>query len=116
MHHKHQASCSSVKLLADDHLQRREWTLVCIPSAITSFAACPMATCTLFLVNSIPAIGHGLGFIFLPSLLLALYQVPVAPVAVLMGQLFGVQLLFVAIITWYARDLRQPAALNAIIV
>jgi hypothetical protein len=31
---------------------------------------------TLFLINGILAIGHGLGLIFLPSMLLAIYQVP----------------------------------------
>lgn len=71
---------------------------------------------TLFLINAILAIGHGLGFIFLPSTLLALYQVSVAPGSVLMGQLFGAQLLFIAIVTWYARDLRDGRALGAIVL
>jgi hypothetical protein len=57
-----------------------------------------MKISTLFLINAILAIGHGLGFIFLPSMLLAIYQVPIAPGAVLLGQLFGVQLLFIAIV------------------
>jgi len=71
---------------------------------------------TLFLINAILAAGHGLGFIFLPSTLLALYQVPVAAGAVLMGQLFGVELLFVAVITWYARDLTNGPTLGAIVL
>jgi hypothetical protein len=70
---------------------------------------------TFFLINAILAIGHGLGFILLPSSLLTLYQVPVSPGAVLMGQLFGVQLLFVAVVTWYAREL-SGRALGAIVV
>jgi hypothetical protein len=71
---------------------------------------------TLFLINGIVAVGHGLGFILLPSTLLAIYQVLVAPGAVLMGQLFGVQLLFVAVVCWYARDLRDGQALGAILL
>ena len=71
---------------------------------------------TLFLINGILAIGHGLGFIFLPSMLLAIYQVPIAPGAVLLGQLFGVQLLFIAIVIWNARDLRDGQALGAIVL
>jgi hypothetical protein len=70
----------------------------------------------LFLINAIVAVGHGLGFILLPSTLLALYQVPMAPGALLMGQLFGVQLLFVAVVCWYARDLRDGQALGAIVL
>jgi hypothetical protein len=75
-----------------------------------------MKISTLFLINGILAIGHGLGFIFLPSMLLAIYQVPIAPGAVLLGQLFGVQLLFIAIVVWYARDLRDGQALGAIVL
>jgi hypothetical protein len=72
---------------------------------------------TLFLINGILAIGHGLGFILLPSMLLAIYQVPsIAPGAVLLGQLFGVQLLFIAIVVWNARDLRDGRALGAIVL
>ena len=71
---------------------------------------------TLFLINGILAIGHGLGFIFLPSMLLAIYQVPIAPGAVLLGQLFVVQLLFIAIVVWNARDLRDGQALGAIVL
>lgn len=75
-----------------------------------------MKLSTLFLINAILAIGHGLGFIFLPSMLLAIYQVPVAQGAALMGQLFGVQLLFIAVVTWYARDIRDGQALGAIVL
>jgi hypothetical protein len=71
---------------------------------------------TLFLINGIMAIVHGSGFIFLPLMLLAIYQVPIAPGAVLLGQLFGVQMLFIAIVVWYARDLRDGQALGAIVL
>jgi hypothetical protein len=75
-----------------------------------------MKISTLFLINAILAIGHGLGFILLPSMLFAIYRVPIAPGAVLLDQLFGVQLLFIAIVVWYARDLRDGQALGAIVL
>lgn len=71
---------------------------------------------TLFVINAILAIGHGLGFIFLPGTLLMLYQVPVSAGAVLMGQLFGTELLVVALITWYGSRLTDAPALSAIVL
>jgi hypothetical protein len=54
-------------------------------------------------INAIVAGVHGVGFIFVPSMLLAIYGVPATPGSVLMGELFGVQLLFVAVVAWCAR-------------
>lgn len=71
---------------------------------------------TLLTVNAILAVLHGIGFIFAPSLLLSLYQVPQAPGASLMGQLFGVQLLVVAIICWKGRDFSSTSALSALVL
>ncbi|WP_428668934.1 hypothetical protein [Reyranella sp.] len=75
-----------------------------------------MNLATLLAINAVLAIGHGLGFIFLPSTLLALYEVPTASGAVLMGQLFGVQLLFVAVVTWSGRKIIDGRALGAIVL
>jgi hypothetical protein len=75
-----------------------------------------MRLTNLFLINAVLAIVHGVGFIFLPSTLLKLYQVSVAPGAVLMGQLFGAALVFVAIITWHARTMIDGSALSAIVL
>ena len=67
-------------------------------------------------VNAILAVLHGIGFILAPSLLLSLYQVPPSPGASLMGQLFGAQLLVVAIICWKGRDFSSTSALSALVV
>lgn len=64
--------------------------------------------------NAILAFAHGLGYVLAPSLLLKSYQIAVTPGAVTMGQLFGAELLFIAILAWKARDFTSTAALAAI--
>jgi hypothetical protein len=56
-------------------------------------------------INAIVAGVHSSGFIFLPSMLLAIDGVPTTPGSVLMAELFGVQLLFVAVVALGARAL-----------
>lgn len=70
----------------------------------------------LLSVNAVLAILHGLGFILLPEVLLDLYQVSLAPGASLMGQLFGAELLVVAVICWKARDFSSPDVLAAVVL
>ena len=65
---------------------------------------------TFFAINAVLAIGHGLGFILMPSFLLGLYQLAPAPGTMLMGQLFGAELLVVALIAWYGRALTDAVA------
>lgn len=71
---------------------------------------------TFFAINAVLAIGHGLGFILMPSFLLGLYQLAPAPGTMLMGQLFGAELLVIALIAWYGRALTDAAALTAIVL
>ncbi len=70
----------------------------------------------LLTVNAFLALAHGVGFVLAPSLLLSVYQVPQAPGASLMGQLFGAQLLVVAIIYWKGRDFTSTSALSALVL
>ena len=70
----------------------------------------------LLTVNAVLATGHGLGFIIAPSLLLSLYQIAGSAGAALMGQLFGAELLVVAIICWKARDFTNPQAITAVVL
>ena len=67
-------------------------------------------------IQAVLAILHGIGFIVMPAMLLDTYQVPVAPGAVLMGQLFGAALLFVALVAWYGSKLSDAAALSGIVI
>jgi hypothetical protein len=71
---------------------------------------------TFLAINAIVAGLHSVGFIFLPSVLLAIYGVPATPGSVLMAELFGVQLLFVAVVAWCARGINDARALWAIVL
>ena len=57
---------------------------------------------------------HGIGFVLAPGFLLNFYQVAPTPGGALMGQLFGTELLFIAIVCWKARDLVSLPALQGI--
>lgn len=58
---------------------------------------------TLLTVNAVLATLHGLGFVLLPSLMLAFYGVPASPGALIMGELFGCHLLALGVLSWTAR-------------
>ena len=70
----------------------------------------------LLTVNIVLSLGHGLAFILAPALALGFYQIPVAPGALLMGQLFGAELLVVAIMCWYGRSFTGVPALTALVI
>jgi hypothetical protein len=70
----------------------------------------------LFTINAVLAIFHGVGFIAVPGQMLALYQIAGSPATDLMGQLFGAELLVVAIITWVGRNLTDEKALSGIVI
>lgn len=70
----------------------------------------------LLAISAVLALGHGLGFILLPAQLLALYQIGGSPGAEFMGQLFGAELLAVAVIVWKARDFQSLNALSAVVL
>ena len=70
----------------------------------------------LLTVNIVLALGHGLAFVLAPSLALGCYQIPDSPGASLMGQLFGAELLVVAIVCWYGRSFTGVPALTALVI
>ncbi|MBL8378639.1 MAG: hypothetical protein JNM79_12270 [Burkholderiales bacterium] len=70
----------------------------------------------LLTINAFLATAHGLGFILLPSQMLAFYQIAGGSGAEFMGQLFGAELLVVAIVTWKARDFVSLGALAAVVL
>lgn len=70
----------------------------------------------LLTINAIVALAHGIGFILLPALLLSFYQIAGNVGAEFMGQLFGAQLLVVAVITWKARDFQSLDATMAVVL
>ena len=70
----------------------------------------------LLTINAFLAVAHGLGFILLPGQLLTFYQIAGSPGAEFMGQLFGTELLVVAIVAWKARDFQGLATLSAVVL
>ncbi len=70
----------------------------------------------LLIVNAFLATFHGLGFLLLPTTLLGLYQIEPGTGAQLMGQLFGAELIVVAVITWQGRNFTDAPALRAIVL
>jgi len=70
----------------------------------------------LLTLNAILATLHGLGFILAPALLLSLYRITQAPGTSLLGQLFGTELLVVAITCWKGRDFTSTSALSALVL
>ena len=68
------------------------------------------------IINAILAIVHGIGFILMPSELLALYQVSRGASEQLMGQFFGATLLSVGVLAWLGKDLTDSRALAAIVL
>lgn len=62
-----------------------------------------MKLVTLLTINAVLATLHGLGFVFLPSLMLWFYGVSSSPGALIMGQLFGCHLLALGVLSWTAR-------------
>ncbi len=70
----------------------------------------------LLLVNAIVALVYGIGLVLLPSTLLTMYGVTPGPAVNLASQLFGVELLHVGLICWFARNVSDGAAKRAIII
>ena len=69
---------------------------------------------TLLTVNAVLAAVHGIGYVLTPNVLMNFYQVAPSPAVAFSGQLFGTELLFVAIVCWKARDFVSLPALQAI--
>jgi hypothetical protein len=69
----------------------------------------------LLILNAALAAFHGLGFILMPSFMLNFYQIAQGSGALVMGQLFGAELIVVAVITWLGREFTDAKALSAVI-
>lgn len=68
----------------------------------------------LLTFNAILSAVHGVGYVLAPNFLMNFYQVASSPAAAFSGQLFGTELLFIAIVCWKARDFASLPALQAI--
>jgi hypothetical protein len=70
----------------------------------------------LLLVNAVVALVYGVGLVLLPATLLSMYGVTPGPAVNLASQLFGVELLHVGLICWFARNVSDGPAQRALIV
>ena len=64
--------------------------------------------------NAVLSAVHGIGYVLIPTFFMNFYQVAPTPAVAFSGQLFGTELLFVAIVCWKARDLTSLPALQGI--
>jgi hypothetical protein len=72
--------------------------------------------CTTFLsTTGIVGILFGLGFLLAPEAVAPLYGVPIEPHTMMMDRYFGGTLLWVGLVSWLARGVRDDAALRAIL-
>jgi hypothetical protein len=72
--------------------------------------------CSTFLsVTGILGIAFGLGFLLAPESVAPLYGVPVEAHTIMMDRYFGGSLLWVGLISWLARGVRDDAALRALL-
>jgi hypothetical protein len=71
---------------------------------------------SVLLVNAVVALVYGIALVLLPSTVLALYGVTPGPAVNLASQLFGVGLVHIGLICWFARNVSDSPAQRAIII
>lgn len=67
-------------------------------------------------IGGVIGILYGLGFLLLPTLVLSQYGTPTDPQNLLEGRYFGGALLAWGLTSWFARGVRDDAALRAILI
>jgi len=64
----------------------------------------------LLVVNAITALAYGLGEVLMPATLLSTYGITTGPGERLSAQFFGVALIGVGMLSWCARNVKDPEA------
>jgi hypothetical protein len=75
-----------------------------------------MSARLLLTINAVIAILFGLGFVFIPNTIGALYGVPPEAHATLSDQFFGSALLPIGVVNWLAKDLRDWQGVRAVLI
>jgi hypothetical protein len=70
----------------------------------------------LLIINAIIALIYGLGELLFPATMSAIYGVAYSPGVGLLSQYFGLTLIFMSLITWFARNITDSEAQRAIIL
>ncbi len=71
---------------------------------------------TLLLLAGVIALVFGLGFLFLPRPMLALYGVPADPTIVLMSRFFGAALVQLGLVLYLIRDVGDPRTQRGVVI
>lgn len=75
-----------------------------------------MKLSNLLVINAIIALVYGIAFVLVPATVLSIYGMTPNPGMSLAGQFFGVALIGIGLVTWFARNVADSAAQRAIIL
>jgi uncharacterized membrane protein YfcA len=70
----------------------------------------------LLLLAGVIALVFGLGFLFMPRPMLALYGVPTDPTVVLMSRFFGAALVQLGLVLYLIRDVGDPRTQRGVVI
>jgi len=71
----------------------------------------------LFLtITAVLGILYGLAFVFIPSQMAPIYGVPIDPHTALETQFFGSALIWLGIVSWFAKDFRDWDAVKGVLI
>jgi len=70
----------------------------------------------LLVINAVIALAYGISFVLLPATVLELYGMTQGTSEALVGQYFGLSLIAIGLLTWFARSLTDSDAQRAIIL
>jgi len=82
---------------------------------ITKRGGSKMKLKTLFIINAVIALVYGICFILIPAKVLLLYGMTQGTSETLAGQYFGLSLIGIGLITWFARNITDSNAIGAIV-
>ena len=75
-----------------------------------------MRLTNLLVLNAVVALAFGIAFLLLPGTVITLYGATPGPEINLVGQLFGVELVSVGLLCWFARNVADGLAQRAIVL
>jgi len=71
---------------------------------------------TLLVFNAIVALVYGIGLVLVPAAVAVLHGITPSPGTNLVGQFFGVTLIGIGLLVWFARNVADPVAQRAIVL
>ncbi len=75
-----------------------------------------MKLSNLLVINAIVALVYGISFVLVPTTVLSLYGMTQGTSEALAGQYFGLSLIAIGLLTWFARNVADSEAQRAIIL